>query len=131
AVNLNLTSFHLPAPDADTKVRAMTGIGATGTLQLTGPALVRPGASAAAATTTPATQPIESSSVALQRIALNIDARALAQGVAVKGTGALGGGSIAIDQRITNLFDSAGALAIAGAKPAGTVKIDNIHADQL
>jgi len=131
AVNLNLTSFHLPAPDADTKVRAMTGIGATGTLQLTGPALVRPGASAAAATTTPATQPIEPSSIALERLELNIDSPALAQGVAVKGTGAVGGGSIAIDQRITNLFDSNGVLAIAGAKPAGTVKIDNVPADTI
>lgn len=131
-VQLNLSSFHLPARDTSDQTIALGQFAATGSLAVSGPAGVRMEASQPPVTAEqPATAPATPALLPLERVELNFDSPALAQHLLVKGTAAVGGGTIAIDERITNLVDAQQQLKAVNARLEGSIRLHDLPVETI
>lgn len=119
----------LPGPDAN-GVRDLGGLSLRGRISLPGVTELR--TSEVAATPAAGAAPTPSEALAtLTDFVVNFDSTALRDGVTVAGGGGIEGGQITVDERVTNLVDSKGALDAANATVDGSIVLKGIATQRL
>jgi hypothetical protein len=134
-VELLLTSFSLPAVDLEKDSRPKPQYAATGSLKVKGPTglvfalpdrepMESPGGSVADSAKPQA-------SVEVRDVVINIDSPELAQHLKIDGSANIDGGTVAINETITNLFHATGELAPMAANPVGTITVQKLPGSTL
>ncbi|UCD75211.1 MAG: hypothetical protein JSV91_15680 [Phycisphaerales bacterium] len=114
-LNVNLSSFRIPGRNLE-GVRSWDELAATGTAGIAAPIIL-------------ALAPDASPSLSIDDLSLSIAFDRLGEGVQCQASASIEGGSITVDERITGLIDSEGALSPRSARPAGSIEIRNLDGE--
>ncbi|HER20001.1 MAG TPA: hypothetical protein ENO14_03040, partial [Chromatiales bacterium] len=112
-----VNSFHIPRRTPDGKI-PLHGLAMRGGLSVDGPHAI----------TLPVEPPM---AVQVANIRIAVDTATLQEGIRIEGSADVDEGSVIFDEMVTNLFDEAGALALAAATPVGRVEASGLDGRRL
>ncbi len=114
-IELSLDRFAIPAPNNDGE-RAIADLGASGSILVHSELQVSQD---------------EALLATVKDLHLDFESDLLRQGISIKGGATIDGGTIAIEERIDQLFDADGALSLSDAQPIGVLAARGIPGETI